>query len=321
MENKNNFDIYQIVVKNIIIALTDMTKILGMVKVKDLEETIQHMAIALPNIRNIPATTNLEALQKTIKNMSYTLPSLAQTQTKMTEESLQKLIENMIDTTTSMINTCAIRKGEVLQKTMEDTKTTILKVTEIFPKIDWENFKPTDKDMKKAQEILSHEDINRIVFEKLNEQQDGGNFNNSFKIVVLVFMLLYHTMTFISDAATITVKECVNNQIIPIVESIKKAYREKKIESEQEAISQLNQELMDSIPSEITDFFMIVMKDNLPVHQGKEINSKIIGVLDFIEVTQCIEREEDWTHILYVNLKSHEILDGWVSTKHLQKIK
>lgn len=321
MKTKNSFDVYQIVVENIIIVLTDMTKILEIIKVKDLEETIKHMTIALPNMRNIPATTNLEALQKTIKYMANTIPSLTQTHATETEDTLQKLVKNMIDTTTSMINTCAIRNGEILQRVMENTETIILKTTEIFTEIEWDNFEPADADMEKAHKILSNENIEQMIFEKLNGQPGIKKNDNSFKIILLVFMLLYHTMMFISDAATITVKECVNNRINPIVETVKHAYQKKKIKTENEAINQVSQELMQNVPSEITDFFMIVTKNNLSVHKEKELHSEIIGTVHFMEVVQFIERKENWAYISHNNPEDNGILEGWVLTKHLKIIK
>ncbi len=321
MIDKNGLDAYQCVARDMIATLTDMTNILATTKIETFEKTIKHMTFTLPSMKSIPATTNLETFQKTIQYMAFIGPTLPETPTAVNGDTIQKAIEKMVDTTTRMIDILAIKNGGILQKTMGNLTKTIPKMIRIFSAIDWGNFEPTDDDVEKAQKILNSEDIEVAISKSFNEKKKDEDLGNSFKIVLLVLILLYYTMIFISDTATITVKECTHNKIAPAVDSAMNAQQKDKEKTEKQMISELNEELVKIIPAEITSLFMIVTKNDVTVHQNMTINSKILGTLDFTNVVQFIEEKEDWTHILYDSPRDAKILEGWVLTKYLKEIK
>ncbi len=314
MMNKNNLDPYQSVVKDMIITLTDMINLLEITKVETLEETMKHMANILPNVKNIPANTDLEALQKTIKNMACTTPDIVKISSKENGKALQKTIESMATVTTDMINLLEIKDGTILQKAMENVATILPQLTEIFIEVDWDTFQPTDDDMLEAREILHSKMLEQSMIEKFKKQRTDKNLSNSSKTVILVLMILYYTVGFVSDSARITVMELTKNKVIPFIEMINN-----QSDSERQSIDQLRNSLQKEIPIEICNIFMIVTQDHLDVYEEMRVNSKSKGILHSTNVIQVIEESKDWVHILYED--SQTSLEGWVLSKYLQKIK
>lgn len=303
-----------------ITTLTDMTDLLEVTQVEVLEEMIQRMTINLPSVKSVPAPTKIETFQKTIKNMATT-PDLTKINTEKNSENLQYIINNMIATNSEMIDLLGIKNGELLQEKLKNITATIPLLIKKFTSINWEIFKPTDTDVKKAQEILNSEDIERAIAKYFIEQKAEGDLNNVLKIVLLVLVLLYYTAVFISDSATITVKECTHNRVIPAVEAVINSNKKDSSQTPETALNQLNQELKKNMPIEMTGLFMIVTKDSLPVFHNHKKDSEIKGTLNFTNVVQFIERKNGWTRILYDSPREATVLEGWTLTEHLREIR
>lgn len=321
MNRENHDDIYQIVMNNMIVALNDMNTILKTTDVATLEATINHMADFLPNLKNIPATTHEESLQKTIKNMSTAIThDWAHTSPQVNDETLREVIRNMVDTTATMINVLMITNGAQLQKTLENLRQTIPKVVGTFSEINWELFNPTDEDVKKAKEILNSEDIEQAIVENIDVPDFYKEVNNTLKTVFLVLMLLYYTVEFISNSVTLTARELTNTHVHPPVASFNQSKQQEQKEKYQENLQQLSQSLKNEEPTELHNLFMIVSHMNLILFDQPKMDSTRIGIINSTNIVQCIERKEDWTHILYDNPRNDEVLEGWVLTKYLKKI-
>lgn len=322
MNSENQSEVYQVVTNNMIITLSDMITILTTTDVKTLEETICHMADFLPNLKNIPATTNAEALQKTIKNMGTVIThDLTLASTPTNTEVLKDVIKNMVDTTATMINVLAITKGEELQKTLKNVKYTIPKMTGIFSEIDWERFNPTNEDMKNAQKILNSPNIEQAIAENLQMNEFNEDIDNTLKTVLLVLMLLFYTMEFISDSATLTIRELTDTTIKPAVESFEQASEQQRTESKKQNLRQLREVLKKEVPVEMHNLFMMVTNMNLIVFEKPKMNAARIGTIDSTKIVQCMEKKSEWTRIVYDNPRNAQILEGWVLTKYLKKIK
>lgn len=321
MNRENHDDIYQIVMNNMVVALNDMNTILKTTDVATLEATINHMADFLPNLKNIPATTHEESLQKTIKNMSTAIThDWAHTSPQVNDETLREVIRNMVDTTATMINVLMITNGAQLQKTLENLRQTIPKVVGTFSEINWELFNPTDEDVKKAKEILNSEDIEQAIVENIDVPDFYKEVNNTLKTVFLVLMLLYYTVEFISNSVTLTARELTNMNVHPPVASFNQSKQQEQKEKYQENLQQLSQSLKNEEPTELHNLFMIVSHMNLILFDQPKMDSTRIGIINSTNIVQCIERKEDWTHILYDNPRNDEVLEGWVLTKYLKKI-
>lgn len=197
MENKNKLDAYECVTENIIDAIEAISEILEATRVETLKSTIEDMTATIPSMVNIPAETNLKALQKTINNMVN----------KTKVEAIQHTIEHMAGTTVDINTILPTTEVDNLKKAIENTSSSIVAITEIFLELDWDNFEPTDEDVQKAREILSSNGIDKIIIEELSEIKSESDLTSAQKTVILDLMLLYHTIIFVSDAATLTVIE------------------------------------------------------------------------------------------------------------------
>lgn len=197
MKSQNEQDAYEYVIESIVDAIAAINQVLATTRVETLKNTIEDMTATIPSMVNIPAKTNLEAVQKTIKNMTN----------KTNVEAIQQTIEHMAETTVDVTTILPTTEIEILKKAMENTSSSIIAITEMFLELDWDNFEPTDENVKEARDILSSEDIKVTIAEGLKEKQAGKELTPTHKTVILDVMLLYHTMIFISDTAAMTVIE------------------------------------------------------------------------------------------------------------------
>lgn len=197
MENKNKLDAYECVTESIIDAIEAISEILEATRVETLKSTIEDMTATIPSMVNIPAETNLKALQKTINNMVN----------KTKVEAIQHTIEHMAGTTVDINTILPTTEVDNLKKAIENTSSSIVAITEIFLELDWDNFEPTDADVKEARNILSSENIEETIAKGLSDKKAGNELTAAHKTVILDLMLLYHTIIFVSDAATLTVIE------------------------------------------------------------------------------------------------------------------
>lgn len=324
MEWEEQEDVYQIVMNNMVVTLSDMHTIIKTTDVATLEATICHMADFLPNLKNIPATTEEESLQKTITNLGTAVThDWAHTAPQVNDETLKEVIKNMVDTTATMINVLTITNGKELQETLKNLRQTIPKIVGIFSEINWELFNPTDEDLKKAQEILNSEDIEQAIAENLDIHDFDKEMNNTLKTVFLVLMLLYYTVEFIGNSATLTTRELtaarVHSEVAVAGKPATKQLAEK--EQHQANLQQLSQSLKKEEPTELHNLFMLVNQMNLILFDQPRMDSPRIGMINSTNIVQCIERKDEWTHILYDNPRNDEVLEGWVLTKYLKRIK
>lgn len=243
MTAKNNLDAYQCVMEDVTAVILDMTNILEVTKVETLQKTIENMTVTIPNLKSIPAVTKVEAFQKTIKNMATTTSNGAQRLVATNKEVFQNEIENMIATATDLTNMLATTRVETFQNAMKNIPHILPKITEMFSVVDWDRFEPTDEDLKKAQEILWSENIEVVVSKGLSEKQAEKELSNSFKMVLLVSVLLYYTLEFISNVSTMAFRECTHHKIIPVVESVMNVEQSNKLNTEKQTLKQLNEEL------------------------------------------------------------------------------
>lgn len=197
MQNKNDLDAFQYVTACIIDAIADITQILTTTKAETFKSTIEDMTVTIPTMVNIPAETNLKALQKTIKNMVD----------KTKVEAIQQTIDHMADATIDITTILPNTEVEELKKAIQSTSSSIGTITEIFLQLDWDNFEPTDEDVKEARDIISSENIKETITKSLSDKKGGSQLTTAHKTVILDLMLLYHTIIFISDAATLAVIE------------------------------------------------------------------------------------------------------------------
>lgn len=320
MKDENQSDVYQIVVKNMITTLSDMTKILEATSVENFEEVIEEMCENLPNMRTIPTATKIETLQKTIQNLTRVTPNLTDPSPTI-NNNIQSLIEDMVDTTVNMIDVFAIINGYVLQKTMRNVRNTFPQMTKIFSQIDWTTFQPTDKDLKRAQKILNSENIEQAVAESFRERKATKELSNSFRTVLLVLMLLYYTMEFISNTTLMTVRELTHNKIHPVIESTNRENSSKQKNSSKQSSEELKEVLKEKIPTEILGVFMIVTHDQLTIHEIPNESSKIVGTVNSSNIVQFVEQEREWIRIIHDSTVDDSISEGWVLMKHLKRIK
>lgn len=197
MKNRNELDAHQYVIESIMDAITGITNILTATRVETLKDTIENMTVTIPSMVNIPAETNLKALQKTIKNMAD------KTKVEAVQDTIQHMASNTIDITTILPTT----EVNDLKKAIENTSSSIITITEVFLELDWDNFEPTDEDVKEARDILSSENIQENIAKGLRDKKEGNELTGAHKTVILDLMLLYHTIIFISEASTMTIIE------------------------------------------------------------------------------------------------------------------
>lgn len=197
MTNKNELNADQYVIECLTDAIGDITKILTATKVKTLEETVEDMTVTIPSMVNIPAETNLKALQYTIKNMAN--------RTKV--EAVQHTIEHLANTTVDVTTILPTTEIEGLQKAMKNILSSMVTITAIFKELDWDNFEPTDEDVRKARDILKNNNIEKDITEGLDGRKSESELTPAHKTAILNLMLLYHTMIFISDTCTLTIIE------------------------------------------------------------------------------------------------------------------
>lgn len=197
MKNQNELDAHQSVTESIIDAIAYINQILSATRVETLKNTIEDMTITIPTMVNIPAETNLKALQKTVKNMAD----------KTKVEAIQDTIKHLAGTTVDISTILPSTEVEQLKKAIERTSSSIVTITEVFQELDWDNFEPKDEDVKEARNILSSDNIEEALTEELRNKTVGKELTPAHKTVILDLMLLYHTIIFISDAATLTVIE------------------------------------------------------------------------------------------------------------------
>lgn len=211
MENNNQLEAYQILVQRMIFALDDMTAILAVTDLETLRTTVEDMAIVLPRIKKIPTSSSLEAIQKTTQNLLSRMSALNENSQNVNEKTRQEVIENMVDTSSKMINILEIKNGEKLQITLNNVKTIIPEMIQAFFETNWTNFEPEDEDVNKALHILNHENLEELILNSKIRKEPDKELNNSHKVVLLVFMLLYYTVEFVSDTSVITLKELKEN--------------------------------------------------------------------------------------------------------------
>lgn len=211
MENNNQLEAYQILVQRMIFALDDMTAILAVTDLETLRTTVEDMAIVLPRIKKIPTSSSLEAIQKTTQNLLSRMSALNENSQNVNEKTRQEVIENMVDTSSKMINILEIKNGEKLQITLNNVKTIIPEMIQAFFETNWTNFEPEDEDVNKALHILNHENLEELILNSKIRKESDKELNNSHKVVLLVFMLLYYTVEFVSDTSVITLKELKEN--------------------------------------------------------------------------------------------------------------
>lgn len=211
MENNNQLEAYQILVQRMIVALDDMTAILAVTDLETLKTTVEDMAIVLPRVKKIPTSSSLEAIQKTTQNLLSRMSALNENSQNVNEKTRQEVIENMVATSSKMINILEIKNGEKLQITLNNVKTIIPEMIQAFFETNWTNFEPEDEDVKEAQQILNHENLEELILNSKIRKESDKELNNSHKVVLLVFMLLYYTVEFVSDTSVITLKELKQN--------------------------------------------------------------------------------------------------------------
>lgn len=211
MENNNQLEAYQILVQRMIVALDDMTAILAVTDLETLKTTVEDMAIVLPRVKKIPTSSSLEAIQKTTQNLLSRMSALNENSQNVNETIRQEVIENMVNTSSKMINILEIKNGDKLQITLNNVKTIIPEMIQAFFETNWTNFEPEDEDVKEAQQILNHENLEELILNSKIRKESDKELNNSHKVVLLVFMLLYYTVEFVSDTSVITLKELKEN--------------------------------------------------------------------------------------------------------------
>lgn len=200
MQGKNKLDARECVNESILDAITAITQILTATKAETLKNTIEDMTVTIPSMVNIPAETNLKALQQTIKNMAN----------KAKVEALQHTIEHMAHHTVDITTILPTTDVGELNQALKNTASSIDSITKVFLELDWDHFEPTDADVIEAREILNSPNIEEIITDGLHVKQTGNELTSAHKTVVLDLMLLYHTIIFISDAATLTSIETSN---------------------------------------------------------------------------------------------------------------
>lgn len=211
MENNNQLEAYQILVQRMIVALDDMTAILAVTDLETLKTTVEDMAIVLPRVKKIPTSSSLEAIQKTTQNLLSRMSALNENSQNVNEKTRQEVIENMVATSSKMINILEIKNGEKLQITLNNVKTIIPEMIQAFFETNWTNFEPEDEDVNEALQILNHENLEELILNSKIRKESDKELNNSHKVVLLVFMLLYYTVEFVSDTSVITLKELKQN--------------------------------------------------------------------------------------------------------------
>lgn len=197
MKNQNKRVAHECVTESIVDAIDAISQILVATRVETLKTTIEDMTATIPSMVNIPAETNLEALQKTIKNMAN----------KTKVEAVQHTIKHMAKSTVDITTILPTTEIDNLKKAIANTSSSIVTITELFLELDWDNFEPTDADVKKARSILSSENIEEAISEGLREKKAGNELTGAYKTVILDLMLLYHTIIFVSDTARLTIIE------------------------------------------------------------------------------------------------------------------
>lgn len=211
MENNNQLEAYQILVQRMIVALDDMTAILAVTDLETLKTTVEDMAIVLPRVKKIPTSSSLEAIQKTTQNLLSRMSALNENSQNVNEKTRQEVIENMVATSSKMINILEIKNGDKLQITLNNVKTIIPEMIQAFFETNWTNFEPEDEDVNEALQILNHENLEELILNSKIRKESDKELNNSHKVVLLVFMLLYYTVEFVSDTSVITLKELKQN--------------------------------------------------------------------------------------------------------------
>lgn len=197
MKRKNELDPHQYVTESIIDAIAAITQVLTATRVETLENTIEDMTVTIPSMVNIPAETNLKALQKTVKNMAN----------KTKVEAIQETIKHLASTSVDIATILPDTEVDELKRAINNTSSSIVTITEVFLELDWDNFEPTDADVKEARGILSSPNVEETIIKELREKKVGNELTPAHKTVILDLMLLYHTIIFISDSATLTIIE------------------------------------------------------------------------------------------------------------------
>lgn len=319
MKNENPPDVYQVVVDNMVAALSDMTKILASTSVEVLEKVIDDMTENLPNIQRIPTATKIESLQKTIQHLVTHSSYLTKESLPLQEIRLLNTLQDMVDTTANMIDLCSIKDSEALQTVLKNVPTTIPRMIKIFYHVDWSTFEPTDEDVQNAQKILNSENIEQAVSDRFKNKEADEELSNVFRTVLLILMLLYYTMEFINNTTLMTVKELTQNKIHPVLET--RIKNKQQVIPDERVSKEFKNKLKEAIPTEIIGLFMIVIQDRLAIHETPHESSRIVGLVNSFNIVQFIEQKNDWTRILHDSAVDHSVLEGWVLMKHLRAIK
>lgn len=86
-------------------------------------------------------------------------------------EAIQHTIEHMAGTTVDINTILPTTEVDNLKKAIENTSSSIVAITEIFLELDWDNFEPTDADVKEARNILSSENIEETIAKGLSDKK------------------------------------------------------------------------------------------------------------------------------------------------------
>ena len=274
--------------------------------------------IAMKSIAAGMSTLATASNTDAFRNASASVSALSNAFKEANLASTQIAVKNMASGMSALVtasNTDAFRNASASVSALSNAfkKANLLdNYSEIISEIDWQNFNPTEINIKQAYTVLEDEHVEEKISKELNNIKNGkGIIAYLSSIMVTIYLII----GFCSDF--ITVIEYTEQTVYPAIQSLS----DHVFDSDKIAIKWLNNELKQDVPTQLTNNFRIVTKDDLVVREGKKVDSRIKGKLNSKDVVQIIEKKRNWTYISYSNYEDNEYVEGWVFTKYLKQIK
>ena len=127
--------------------------------------------------------------------------------------------------------------------------------------MDWTNFIITDEDIREAIKNLESNNIEEEVQIGLKNDKDFKKV--SYKIKNTFIFIFFFLIPLVSNL--IQIAECVEEVVIPNVDSFIEQKREGLFQSQKASLKWLDNELKKDVSEQITKNFRIVIKDDLIV--------------------------------------------------------
>lgn len=325
-DDKNGFDGYT---QNIIKQMNKFSRFAN-----DINQISNPAIRTIEKVSAIPVTMieppAFREIQRSMDLLNSTIPNYLEQYnailTTIPDTSIETMVGEFNRSYSKLLNTPLVR-------TIEEMNNLTQRITQFIPDIgsmladtNWESFELTEEDQRKVQTILNSKDKESAISYELDKlQRTETTYGNWINIILLgtVLPLIFIILGYLTEQSGF-ISEELHSIAVSFMKTEELEFKidtQKKKKPLKHIINDIIDRLKKEIPIFIQCFLGIVTRDNLIVRKENRVNSMIIGELEAKTIVQTIDQKKNWIYISYFDTKENMILEGWVFTRYIKKIK